>query len=127
MSKCKEYVPGKRDPFVTNVGIQIRNPVAMGQIVMSTMEEKEEERMPNFDVKAFVSTHKKQGKTRAEYLAERRNHDWPQVKTVNDDVPKIKKKSLLYRVVQSVSKVLLMMFPEDKLDKSKYKKDENND
>jgi len=109
---------GKRTPFDTP-GIQIRNPLAMGTIDVVTSrersviqyvpaEEKEEERMPGFDPKKFCSPTKKEKFPSSAFKV--------RVST------KPEKKPLWYRVIQKVASVLLLLFPKDKLDESKYNK-----
>ena len=113
---------GKRTPFDTP-GIQIRNPLAMGTIEVVSSDERSVEQttkmddhpMPGFNVKAFTDVYKEK------IINKSRTNK----KTVKKIVSlEVKKKPLWYRVIQKVASVLLLLFPKDKLDESKYKKNE---
>ena len=101
--KRKPFVAGKRNPL--DFSVQVRNPLAVGHIDIvtsrersvtqyTTMEEKEDQDMPNFDINKFMGVHK-------EKLDEKKT----KVRRMLDD----KKKPVWSKLLKTVSKSALYM------------------
>jgi len=121
--KRKPFVAGKRDSFDFDSMVQVRNPLAMRHIDVvtsrersvtqhTTMEEKEDQDMPNFDINRFMGIHK-------EKLDEKKT----KVRRILDEKKKPVWSKLLRTASKSALYVLDIFFPrnDDHKDK-KYEK-----